>query len=131
MIAVTVPELLAALIITFIIGGGGFLLGVMTGTDRADQRHAARQLEARPRPAPRYDPGDPWRTGPRPVIALAADDTAPLRRVPAFIVGHGGFPAPAALETAIQLAAYQTELEIRDLIRAAEQKIGFLYPAGS
>lgn len=148
MIGVSWLEVIIALVLVAVIGGGGFTLGCMIGTDRAEQRQgdeAERRLAARPpRPpvtARPYRPPLPGR-----LVALAIEaDTAPMRVVPAITAavshtlaglagrhpqtGHGEHHAatsPASMELAVTLAAQRTELEISELIRHAEWKIGNL-----
>ena len=142
-------EVLIALVLVAVIGGGGFTLGCMIGTDRAEQRQAdelERRLALR---AARRTPMAAQTYRPRMVAVAVEPDTMPMRIVPAITAalghavaavtgrpqaGHGehqGATSPAAMELAVSLATQRTELEIHDLIRCAEQAIGALTQEGT
>lgn len=78
------PLIWVCFVVGFTIGGGGFALGWMAATDRADDRRAAERAADRPPAAAplsllveRHDPADPWRLG-RPAPRHAAPEMPPL-----------------------------------------------------
>jgi hypothetical protein len=145
-------EVIIALVLVFVLGGGGFALGCMVTTDRAEQRRAdeaERRLAARPpRPpvtAQTWRPPQPGR-----LVAIAVEpDTTPMRVIPAFLgslsstaawltgrtpgrePGLKALTSPGSLEAELALSAHRTEIEIGELIRHAENTIGRLTAGGA
>lgn len=132
---ITWPLILTCLVLAVVIGGGGFTLGCVIATDHADAKRAAQlaaELEAeQARRAPLAE--QVYRP---PLVALEAepDMTMPLRAIPAA-VGRlsaaaarilGRPPGPGSLEAHLAIEAHRAELEIADMIRAAEATVSGL-----